>query len=326
MKKLYFVLIVLLTFSFANSADAALSKKAKVRYTKSCGRKYFYLQDICAFYGMKYWQSEKNFKMFSKYSSILLTLKKREAKINDIAVHLSYAPYIKKKGSHPVISQLDFNTVLEPILRRATLKKHTLKTILIDPGHGGKDNGAEGKKYKEKDVNLKIGKKLAQILIKAGYTVYMTRTNDKFISLSDRAKMGDKIKADLFISVHFNAAAASANGIETYAATPLNAPATISSKAGKKKSESNAFTNNNIRLAYEVQKQLITRTKAKDRGVRRAGFLVIKKSARTSILLELGFLSNKKEEIKIGNDAYQNKLVYSVALGIVNYHKAILKK
>ncbi len=325
MRRIYFVLIVLLTFSFANSADAGLSKKAKIRYTKSYGRKYFYLKDVASFYGMKYWQSEKYFKMFSKYSSILLTFKKREAKINDIAVHLSYAPFIKKKGSYPVISQLDFNSVLEPILRKSTLKKHTLKTILIDPGHGKKDTGAVGKKYKEKNINLKISKKLAQILIKAGYTVYMTRTNDKFIKLEDRVKMGDAVKADLFVSIHCNAASASANGIETYAATQLNAPATISSKASKKKSASNAFTNNNSRLAYEVQKQLVRRCKGKDRGVRKAGFLVIKKSARTSILVECGFLSNKKEELKLGDDAYQNQLVSSIALGIVNYHKAILK-
>ncbi len=323
MRNKYLIIFIFAVCAFANPANGALTQKAKVRFTKSYGRKYLYLKDICSFYGMKYWKTEKNFKMFSSFSSLLFTLKKREMKINSTSVHLSFAPFIK--NGNALISELDFNTALEPILRKASLKKEQLKTIIIDPGHGKKDTGAIGKKYKEKYLNLKISKLLSQILTKAGYTVYMTRNTDKTLSLDDRVKMGQGIKADLFVSIHCNSASASANGIETYAATPLNAPATISNKPRKTKSASNSYDKNSLRLAYEVQKELIKSTKAKDRGVRRAGFLVIRKSARTAILVEAGFLSNKKEETELGKLAYQTKIARSIAIGIVNYHKAILK-
>ena len=188
-------------------------------------------------------------------------------------------------------------------------------TILIDPGHGGKDPGNLGtpiiegdtkEKIYEKDLNLQIGKKVASILSRQNdVQVILTRTEDKFISLEDRVIMANnqEQKIDAFISIHMNAESGgnTANGIETY----YRAEATPEGKS--------------LQLANSVQKTIGSYIKMKDRGVRQEILQVLRDSKVPAILVECGFITNDKEEQKLLDDQYQNQLSEGIAQGVLTF-------
>lgn len=176
------------------------------------------------------------------------------------------------------------------------------KTILVDPGHGGKDPGAVGNKMEEKEIVLDIGKRLNDRLKGSLAKVVMTRDSDEFVELPDRVKEGEKAKADLFISIHVNAFYdSSANGTETY----YN-----SQYVG---AESKA-------LATEIQTELVKAMGTRDRGVKEANFHVIKNSKMPSVLVEVAFISNKSDADKLASKSYRNKAGDAIYRGIMNYY------
>ena len=170
--------------------------------------------------------------------------------------------------------------------------------IVIDAGHGGSDPGAVNRKHYEKDVALTIALKLGQLLSKAGADVIYTRTTDRTVELGERCQIANNASADYFISIHLNAAEAkSANGIETYAYG-------ISGKGTE--------------LAKAVQKELITKTGARDRGVKSANFYVLKRTRMPAILVETGFISNDAECLALFKDGYQRIIAEAIAKAVKN--------
>ena len=195
---------------------------------------------------------------------------------------------------------------------------------MIDAGHGGKDTGAIGaNKKKEKDITLAIALKLRRKLIKLGYSVRLTRGGDTFPSLEQRVSLwkNSRPKPDLFISIHCNAAAnRKVNGVETFAATPLNVPSTGDTKLNKTVSGSNAFSRNNNLLAYYVQRAMAKNLPyAADRGVKHARFYVIRNVSCPAVLIETGFVSNWAECTRLSSNVYQEQVANSILRGILNY-------
>ena len=179
------------------------------------------------------------------------------------------------------------------------------KTITIDPGHGGHDPGAVGNGLQEKEINLSIALKVQKILKQKGINVVMTRTNDTYLSLSERVDVAVRNNSDTFVSIHTNsAAAASASGTETYFSS-----AALNSRSADSK-----------QLATFIQKRLYPALGTKDRKVKDAGFQVIKKNPLPAVLVELGFISNSSDASKLGSDYYRNKAAEAIALGIVDYY------
>lgn len=202
-----------------------------------------------------------------------------------------------------------------------------IKTVVIDAGHGGKDPGAVGKtKLQEKDVVLDVSLQLGD-LIKAAYPevkVIYTRSTDVFIGLSKRAKIANDAGADLFISIHSNAAAnTKAKGFESFVlglhkseaaleVAKLENSSILMEDDHEQKYESfdpndpdayialsmrqNAFLDQSLKLADLFQKNCVGDLKRPDRGVKQAGFLVLYRTTMPSVLVELGFLSNLEEE------------------------------
>ena len=204
-----------------------------------------------------------------------------------------------------------------------------ITTVVIDPGHGGKDTGALGAISKEKDLNLTVAL-LAGDYIKKNLpdvNVIYTRERDVFVTLNDRAEIANRNNADVFISIHCNSAsgkgASAAVGAETFVLGEHKNAANL--EVAKKENsaillEDNAqeqygnfdldspeayialslfqkeYLNQSLQLAANMQKQFTERVGRKDRGVQQAGFLVLWKTAMPSILVELGFLSNAAEE------------------------------
>ncbi|MFN5838013.1 MAG: N-acetylmuramoyl-L-alanine amidase, partial [Pseudanabaena sp.] len=170
--------------------------------------------------------------------------------------------------------------------------------IFVDAGHGGRDPGAVANGVQEKDVVLPISLLLGQTLQSMGFTVYYTRTTDVEIDLEPRVEAAERVSADVFVSVHANAIAASnisVNGVETYHAR--------GSVAGHE-------------LARYVHSQIISETGANDRSVKGAGFYVIARTSMPAILVETGFVTNPNEARNLSNPSYQKRMAEAIAKGI----------
>lgn len=174
------------------------------------------------------------------------------------------------------------------------------KIIVVDAGHGGYDGGAVYEGICEKDINLSVAKLLKLELEERGYRVIMTRETDKFVKLNNRAYIANRANADLFISLHANAAANASYfaGVYTY-----RCPG----------------SNRGLKLAKAVQAQVCSETGAIDRGVLSERFMVLTATKMPAILVEMGFMSNHNELQNLINPTYQTKIAEGIAQGVDNY-------
>ena len=211
------------------------------------------------------------------------------------------------------------------------------KTIVIDPGHGGKDPGALGDRaIEEKGIVLSISKRLKEILTAKGYSVLMTRETNRFIPLKERTQFATRHKADLFLSIHANASESpQANGIETYyldvsstdkASEQIAARENANSGYSIQELESllkgiirESKSEDSRRLAEHVQRKLVQATGAVDRGVKHARFVVLIGTKVPAILIETGFVSNSTERQKLATTAYQSKVAAAIAEGVDDF-------
>ena len=214
-------------------------------------------------------------------------------------------------------------------------------TVVIDPGHGGRDAGAVGNGYKEKDINLSVALKVAKILRARGYRVLLTRKRDEYVSLYARARMANRSGAHLFVSIHCNASRdRKASGMETYflsesrtsqeRAVAILENSAIKYDIGYVKPDEpvgailgdllqNLLLEQSYNLALSIHRSALRMALTKDRGVRQAGFYVLKWVMMPSVLVELGFITNRREAKKLANPSYQRKLARAIASGIEEY-------
>jgi N-acetylmuramoyl-L-alanine amidase len=249
----------------------------------------------------------------------------RDAGINGVQVALSY-PVANAKGT-PLISQLDLDTAIRPLLYpdRYVAPK-TIKTICLDPGHGGKDTGNRVGWHYEKVYTLALAAELRDQLELAGFNVILTRTRDTFVDLPERPALANRRGADLFISLHFNATEIGRNeveGPETYCITPVGASSTNArGESGNHGSTpANRVGSGSLLLAYQIQKSLVRNLGAEDRGVRRARFAVLRDATMPAILIEGGYMTHPYEGSKIYSDAYRRQMAQAIVKGIVAYQK-----
>lgn len=227
-----------------------------------------------------------------------------------------------------------------------TTERTTIKTIVIDAGHGGKDPGCHGASSNEKTVCLNIALKLGDMIKKKypGIKVIYTRDKDVFVELDERANIANKAKADLFICIHANAASATAYGSETYVlglhrtesqqkvAERENATIYLEDDKGEKykdfdmspdaiiarQIQLSVYLNQSISFADKLQKEF-TKIGRYNRGVKQAGFLVLYKTTMPSVLIETGFLTNPTEEKFLADTAGQTKMANSMFTAFENY-------
>ena len=293
-----------------------------IRYIFYSGIRYVLLFDVADFYGLASQYTKQGVVLYSATRRVEMFYEKREGSINGTKTFfLEPVLYLNKR---PYITESDFLRVIDPALRTRIPQKHTIRTIMIDPGHGGSDPGAKGPVLSEKQVNLMIAIKLRRALEKLGFRVLMTRTGDTFPTLKDRTDLAKKHKPDLFISIHCNSAANSAvYGIETFLVTPAGACSTADKTPQSTQFSGNAFDQNNYRLAFDVHRSLLKFTGCEDRGVRHARFYVLRNSVCPSILIECGFLSNNSEGRLLASNERQNKIVAGILSGLARYAEAV---
>ncbi len=219
------------------------------------------------------------------------------------------------------------------------------RVIVLDAGHGGKDVGAVGpKKRYEKHVVLKVTKYLHSYLKQRGYKVYITRTTDRFIKVNNRTILANKKKADIFISVHANAAhktkIKTLHGIETFFLSPARSARAkrVAEKENKSDMRKMNYSSKNTlltilnqgkitasnKLAIDVQKNMLHETRklyknVKDSGVREGPFWVLVGAQMPSILVELGYISHPTESKRLVSSSYQKRLAKGIANGVDAY-------
>lgn len=226
-------------------------------------------------------------------------------------------------------------------------------TVVIDPGHGGKDSGAARGEVKEKDVNLAVALNLGRLIEEnhPDVKVVYTRKTDSFVELMKRAEIANKAKANLFISIHTNSTAAKttlASGADTYilglarsdenldVAKRENSVILLEDNYKQKyegfdpKSPesyiifefmTNKYMEQSLEFASSVQEDFKSVAKRTDRGVKQAGFLVLRETAMPSVLIELGFINNPKEAKYLSSAIGQRTLASAIYSGFKKYKK-----
>jgi N-acetylmuramoyl-L-alanine amidase len=228
-----------------------------------------------------------------------------------------------------------------------------LETIVIDPGHGGKDPGTSGKKTKEKDIALKISLKLGAYIEKnlPDVKVIYTRKDDRYVALDERAEMANRQKAQLFICIHANSLpGAPAYGTETYVMGLHKDKGNF--EVAKRENEvilmdenyqeryegfdpkspesyilftlsQSAYHESSLKFAQKLEAQFKTKAGRYSRGVKQAGFLVLWRTSMPSVLIETGFLSNSKEEGFLATAAGQDLIAAGIYRAFKEYKTEI---
>ena len=285
------------------------------------GKRYLSLKQIAVYYGMHYNQGTSIATLKSQFSLLNFTYKKKLCKLNGRNVNLLMP--VAKFGTKLAISEDDFKKLIDPIMRPSAVNGHKIYTIVIDPGHGGTDNGT-GKIIYEKNVNLQISLKLRKYLQSLGYKVLMTRSGDKYLTLGARNVFCARNKGDLFISIHANHAGPSVRGLETFILTPAGYKSTNGGSRAKYNPGSKNDKNNSL-LGYEIHNNIIKSTKGIERSLKHAQFAVLRKSKVPAVLVETGFLSNYLDRKLLASSWYQDKIALGIAKGILSYHKRMYK-
>ena len=217
------------------------------------------------------------------------------------------------------------------------------RRVVIDPGHGGRDPGAIGKSGTyEKDVVLDVAKRLEKILRKKGFEVIMTRSTDEFITLQKRTEIASSKRADIFVSVHANSSLARrAQGIEVFSLRPLSRSERNESqrqanqdrmfRSLKMKRDSHQAKNivsdmlyvykqaESDLLASTVARELSRTVSSKNRGIKHSRFYVLRNTLVPAVLVEVGFLSNLKEERMLKKKDHRQRIASGISRGVLEY-------
>jgi N-acetylmuramoyl-L-alanine amidase len=197
---------------------------------------------------------------------------------------------------------------------------------VIDPGHGGQDSGTIKAGMVEKELTLDVAHRVERLLQERGLVTLLTRSDDSYVSLQDRAALANDQQECVFVSIHFDEAGRpAATGIETfYAAHPIAFPERIASWLPFLQRTSSEPPNvESQSLATFIQESLVTHTQAVDRGTRPQQFFVIANVRHPAVLVEGGFLTNQDDVKKLANGDYREQIAVAISEGIVRYRDTL---
>lgn len=268
--------------------------------------------------------SPPSYALSSTNGNFVLRPGSRIADWDGVEIRLGFAPQLV--DGQPYVHTLDLNKTIAPLLHGDSVKiPATAPVIVIDPGHGGENAGTKsvlGNHY-EKEYTLDWALRLRTLLTANNYKVFLTRSNDSDLALSNRVAFAEQHKADLFLSLHFNSAAPNEveAGLETYCLTPAGMPSSLTREFPDDLHQcfpNNAFDAQNLSFALRVHRALLQVNGHHDRGIRRARFPgVLRGQQRPAVLVEAGYLSNPQEARQIEDPAYRQKLAEAVVKALL---------
>jgi N-acetylmuramoyl-L-alanine amidase len=276
---------------------------------------------------MSWARQDETVQLNNAATRLLLQIHAPEAQINGVKVRLLF-PLVQQNDA-VLISQTDVQTTLRPVLWPQRGRPGAkITSICLDPGHGGNDPGFIVGSSQEKRFTLLLAQELRDQLKRAGWKVTLTRTTDTKVELPARPKLANRRKADLFLSLHFNSvetSPGSVQGVEVYCMTPVGAPS--SNARGELGaggwSAGNQHNDQNLLLAYQLQKALTRGLGVEDRGVHRARFAVLRDATMPAALVEAGFMSHPMEGRKVFTAAYRREIAQAIAGGLAAYKRIV---
>ncbi len=314
--------LLLSTLIFALSLRAASATEWKV--IKINGRDFLTVDNMAEFYKFPPPELEgRTLRLKGERGEIQFTTESREAIINGIRNTLSF-PVFNHDGKF-VLSRIDLAKTIEPQLRPNMVQNLSpVKTVVLDPGHGGFDKGATSLYGMEKDYALDVARQLRPMLQAAGFKVVLTRETDAFIPLEMRAQIANATKDSIFVSLHFNATDRdpAATGFEIYSLTPRGAPSTYEDSltyAAINVQNGTGSDVASIGLAASIYHSVVGHFTEFDRGMKRARFAVLRLTKIPAVLMEGGFLTERGESRLIANPEWRKKLADAICIGIENY-------
>lgn len=326
-----------------NPGAAAAGKPSSLPVTRLAGLEYFALRDVAALLGYQttWVESTRRLTLSDQATRIELGSGSREISFNGLRVFLG-SPVLQHGGAL-YISKTDLERCVAPLLRPALLGPLFARprTIVIDPGHGGQDNGMENKplKLKEKVLTLDVALRLKKLLEAQGYKVVLTRTDDRQLGpdkqtdFMARWDIANRAKADLFVSIHFNSLYpdTKTSGTEVYTFPRAGQRSDPSwSFGGKddaepKPSEVNRFDPWSTTLANAMHREVIDTLKTVDRGQKTMHLAVLRGLKCPAVLVESVFLSNESEARHAATPAYLQQIAEGLARGISVYADTLEK-
>jgi N-acetylmuramoyl-L-alanine amidase len=209
----------------------------------------------------------------------------------------------------------------QPLFESPAVPRSVFPTVVIDPGHGGRDDGARGNGLVEKELTLDVANRTEALLKQFGFPTVLTRTDDTYVGLPERAAISNRIDNCIFVSIHFNHAT-SGTGIETFYASQKVPPESAWTWVGFFNKPQPLTADNGETLAGFIQASMVMRTEATNRGIRGRPLYVVRHTRCPAVLVECGFISNAFEARLIANTEYRDRLAKSLAEGVMGYTKS----
>ena len=243
-------------------------------------------------------------------------------------VHVWLSSPVVLRGTSAYVATADLTGTIHRLLfPPRPAPGRPVRTIVLDPGHGGKDPGNQEGRRQEKQYTLEFAKDVRDLLTKAGFRVVLTRSSDAYLAPESRPQIARQRGADLLISLHFNSAdgpgGSAVRGSEVYCLTAANAYSTNDrAEAGRRDwLTGNRNDLRNLQLAYQIQKALVEKAGSEDRGVKRARFAVLKHAEMPAVLVEAAFMTNPGDARKIYDTAQRRALAQAIVDGVQAYKR-----
>jgi N-acetylmuramoyl-L-alanine amidase len=214
--------------------------------------------------------------------------------------------------------------VKQPIHRPAFAEPFSI--VVFDPGHGGQDSGAICGNILEKDLTLDVGRRAEQLVRAQGLRTVMTRSDDHYVSLGERAAVANRQRNCIFVSIHFNdVKRAAVSGVETYYALPaiVGAPVSWSWLPFGQHMLTEPPNAESQNLASFIQDALVAHTQAVNRGTKPEQFYVLANVWHPAVLVEAGFITNKSDVSKLENEQYRDQIARAISEGIMAYREVV---
>ncbi|MGL4398798.1 MAG: N-acetylmuramoyl-L-alanine amidase family protein [Luteolibacter sp.] len=324
-----FAMVVAALFSTESARSAPTPSAWEL--TKIDGREYVSVESIKKFYNFsKLNRVGRSIVLENAKVEMSLKIGGNECLMNNVKFVFSHE--IATVGEKIYVSRIDLAKLIDPVLRPNFIQNAgDFRTVILDPGHGGKDPGATNPYGTEAHYNLKVAGMVKKQLEAKGFKVVMTRQSNVYLSLQERVNFANAIKENaIYISIHFNSGGSAARGVETFTLSPPGVPhydanfkpADLQTRAG------NEHDSANIALATSVHGSILRRLgkNTLDRGIKRARFSVLSGVSHPAILLEGGFMSHPYEARLIENEVYQKALATGVVDAVAKYRFAVGRK
>lgn len=222
------------------------------------------------------------------------------------------------------LALLQWRPPLRPQARASETIVENVGPVVIDPGHGGADSGATAGTVAEKDLTLDVSRRLSRLLAERGVATILTRSDDFYVPLAQRAAVTNRVRDAILVSIHFNDGVRPlASGVETYFAPHQSTQPLASWLPFLPSAASEEPNVQSQSLAAFVQEELVRETGSFNRGIKCEEFYVLSRVHHPAVLVEAGFLTNKEDAGRLADEKYREQLARAIAQGIARYRSAV---